>query len=204
MKTILQITPAGAKNVDDYGDVISDLPVVMLHTCVDWEFDLRSEKRDESGALERYFRDLELISGWYFAIDRDYNTDTTPKLLITEGITLDTADNRSVLHVPIADTGTSGMVEDMGEQLSRQYIAEIGGFDVEARIAVIWQFPVLVKNRIYSAGKQPVPPEVVSPEYYTAAEVRSILAGKADLSKVYLKSEIDRMLGGIETELQEI
>ena len=204
MKTILQITPAGAKNVDDYGDVISDPPVIVLHSRVDWEFDLRSETRDDSGTLERHLRDLELISGWYFAIDRDYNRDTSPKLLITEGITLDTAGNRSVLNVSIPDTGTSGMVDDMGDQLSRQYIAEIGGLDVEAHTLVTWQFPVLVKNRIYSAGKQPVPPEVIQPEYYTAVEVRSMLAGKADSSNVYLKQEIDSMFGSIETELQEI
>ena len=204
MKTILQITPSGVKTVDDYGDIISVPPVVMLHTCIDWQFDLRSEKRDDSGALERYFPALELITGWYFAIDRDYDMNTFPKLLATEGITLDTDDSKTVLHVPIPDTGTAGMVEDMGEQLSRQYTAEIGGFDADARIVVTWQFPVLVKNRIYSAGKQPAPPEITPPEYYTAIEVRSMLSGKADLSKVYQKEEIDRMIGNLENELMEI
>lgn len=204
MKTILQITPSGARCVDDYGDIMPETPSIMLNTFVSIEFDLRSEKRDDSGILERYLPDLETVTSWYFAVDRDYDRNTPPKILITDGITIDTSDTKTTLTVPIADTGTANLVEDMGSQPQRVYTCEIGGLDDQARMAVIWQFPITIKNRIYSSGSQPVPPEITFPQYYTAAEIKSLLSGKADKINVYTKSEIDSITGSIETQLAEI
>ena len=204
MKIILQITPAGARIVDNYGDIATELPELTLHTCANLEFDLRSDKRNDSGILESYTPETDSITGWYFAIDRDYDNKTQPKILITDGITLDVSDDSAILSVPIANTGTRALVEDMNNQAFRKYTAEIGGMDSEARMVVTWQFTITVKNRIYAADSNSVPPDVDETEYYTAMEIRSMLAGKADIADVYTKNEIDFIIGTIESELAEI
>ena len=201
MKIILQITPSGVKIVDNYGDAVTAPPELMLHASASLEFDLRSGKRKESGELESYIPEAGSITGWYFAIDRDYDNATLPKILITEGITFSDAGGSSILTVPIANTGTRNLVEDMNNQAYRKYTAEIGGMDSEARMAVTWQFSIMVKNRIYSAETSSVPPDVEEVKYYNAMEIKSMLAGKADIENVYTKQEVEAMMEGIEDEV---
>lgn len=204
MKTILQITPQGVKCVDSYGDAAVKTPEIMLRTFVDWEFDLRSESRRESGELAKYVPSGNGITNWYFALDRDYDKQTVPKILITEGITFQSDNEFSTLKVVIPDTGTAELVSDMEGLASRKYTAEIGALDENARAVAIWQFPVAVKNRIFDMGETAVPPHVTTPDYYTAFEINSMLAAKANVIDVYTKQEIDTMIGGVETQLSEI
>ena len=190
--------------MDNYGDLVTEPPDIMLHSCVDLEFDLRSEKRNEEGILEPFDPAASAITGWYFAVDRDFDRMTVPKILITDGITLKNSEDRFILHIPIPDTGTPALLEDMNNQASRKYTAEIGGFDADARPVVTWQFSITVKNRIFFSDSGITPPEITSPEYYTALEIKSMLSGKADRLEVYTKTEIDNLTGNIETLLSEI
>lgn len=204
MRTILQISPDGAKMTDAYGDVAVSTPEIMLHTFVTWEFDLRSSERLSSGELAQYLPEGLDIANWYFAVDRDYDSSTVPKILITEGITLDTSGETSVLKIPIPQTGTAEMTADMTGQASRKYTAEIGAMDSSARIVITWQFSITVKNRIYAGENVETPPHVTYPDYYTAFETDAKLAAKANAADVYTKTEIDSMTGNIETQLSEI
>ncbi|MBO5990123.1 MAG: hypothetical protein J6R00_00560 [Lentisphaeria bacterium] len=199
MKTVLQITPSGARTVDSYGDTSVHTPELMLHTCVDLVFDLRSVNRNEEGALEKFVLSPGAVAGWYFAIDSDYISETSPKLLIISGITLETSEKETILTVPVADTGTAELVNDLEGKASGKYTAEIGALDAEGRNVYTWQFGVVIKNRIYNGGGTASVPS--PPEGYTALQINAMLAAKADAVSVYTKSEIDSMLGDVEQQL---
>ncbi|MBR7120280.1 MAG: hypothetical protein IKC77_08785 [Lentisphaeria bacterium] len=204
MKTILQILPSGAKVVDKYGNIIVDTPEIMLHTSVVLEFDLRSEERVESGELDLFSPEKLNITGWYFALDCDFDHTTSLKILITEGIRCELSEGRALLKIPIANTGTAELVADMNGAASKRYTAEIGGLDANANMVATWQFQMTVKNRIFAGENAPAPPEVTTPEYYNAMQINSLLNAKADVGNVYSKTDIDSMLGNIEQQLAEI
>ena len=192
MKTVLQISPSGARVADRYGDTAVSEPELMLHTRAELVFDLRGMVRGESGELEKFDFSGTQVSGWYFAIDRDYDSDTAPKLLITSGITFSVTENESLLSVPIADTGTPGLTADLNGKAQAKYTAELGALDSKGRNVFTWQFGITVKNRIYNGGASEYVP--VDPDYYTALQINAMLNGKADTSNVYSRNDIDSML----------
>ena len=202
MKTILQITPGGVKTTDSYGDTAAGTPELMLFCRTGIEFDLRGTLRKTSGELEKYSGYLQDISTWYLAIDNDFNSTTPPKILVTSGITLVEDQESLLLKVPVVHTGTDALVSDMADRTTGSYTAEIGGIDSGGDIRITWQFPISVRNRIYTgSGSETVAGD---PDYYTAIQINAMLADKADRKSVYSRSEIDTMLGNVESELAEI
>lgn len=183
MKTILQITPSGAAVSDLYGDS-AKTPELILFSRVDLTFDLRGTDQDESGMLVPFAIPPFAVQEWYFALDRDFDSGTTPKLLVTSGITLEILEDKSLLHIVIPNTGFSALAEDMRGKAHQNYICEIGGFDAEAKAVVTWQFEIAVKNRIFAGN---VPPEVAAePQYLTAVQVRSLISGATGFTEEQL------------------
>lgn len=174
MKTILQITPSGARVADLYGDGAVRTPELILFSRTELLFDLRSSEQDESGRLAPLVFDPASVLEWYFAIDSSFDSDTPPKLLVTGGITVDASDGGTVVKVSVPGSATSTLVEDMRGKQQQNYICEIGGFDSDGCAVVTWQFEIAVKNRIYPGN---VPPEVASdPQYLTALQVKALIS----------------------------
>ena len=221
MKTVLQITPCGVSVVDSYGDAPATSPELMLFCRADIEFDLRGTGRRNSGELEKFSIDPENIGSWYFAIDRDFDASTAPKLLIISNILLECSESETILKIAVPNTGTEALVSDMAGSELKKYTAEIGGINLNGDICYTWQFEITVKNRIYSGnGMESIAKD---PDYYTAVQTNALLAAKADRndvytrnesdtlltskadrSDVYVRNEIDAMLGNVENLLAEI
>ncbi len=187
MKTILQITSSGAKVSDLYGDTAVQAPELVLYSRADLLFDLRSSERDEDGKLIPLDFDPASVLEWYFAVDRDFDGASLPKLLVTGTVTLEAADGETLLKVSIPNTGSSAIIEDMRGKSLQNYTCEIGGFDSDGRAVVTWQFDMAVKNRIYPGN---VPPEVISdPQYLTSSQVKALISGATGFTEEQL-SEI--------------
>ena len=184
MKTILQITPSGVKVSDLYGDS-ARTPEIFLMSRADLTFDLRGSEQEKSGILTPFKPVRNDISEWYFALDRDFDSATTPKLLITSGISCQVLDNETLLCIDIPNTGADALVRDMAGKASQNYTCEIGAFDSEGRAIHTWQFEVAVKNRIYPGT---VPPEVISdPQYLTALQIKALLSNLTGFTEEQLK-----------------
>lgn len=184
MKTILQITPSGAKVSDLYGDSAVNTPELILFSRVDLTIDLRSVEQGENGMLVPFALSPESVQEWYFALDRDFDSSSSPKLLVTSGISLEVLEDQTLLHISIPNTGSSALVQDMQGKASQNYTCEIGGFDSDARAVVTWQFEIAVKNRIYPGN---TPPDVISdPQYLTAAQVKALISGATGFTEEQL------------------
>ena len=185
MKIILQITPSGVSVSDLYGDSAVRTPEIFLMSRADLIFDLRSSEQDESGMLAPLKLAAGEIKEWYFALDRDFDSATGAKLLITSGISCQVLDDETLLFVNIPNTGTGSLAQDMAGKASQNYTCELGAFDFEGRALHTWQFEITVKNRIYPGT---VPPEVVSdPQYLTALQIRALMSDLTGFTEEQLK-----------------
>lgn len=115
--------------------------------------------------------DLQFAS-WIFYADVDYDHDTTPKLVITDGITID---EDGCIHIPIDDTNTQEMAAYLGKAETKDLKAEIVGFNSGSTLPdFCLQWDISIRNRIgEEGGGSPAP---VHDSNYTAAQVNALFA----------------------------
>ncbi len=171
---VLQISPSGAKLCDEHGDSAGIALAFSLGQHLTLEFDLRGAKSEDGILLPLETAELEQCPAFYFALGNVWNAASTPLLLRTSGITVETRNGKSILTVEIPDTGVASLVASLAGKSSAVFTCEIGGLDENALAVFVWQFQVTVCNRIYLGGDLP---ESVSgdPAYLTAAEVRALI-----------------------------
>ena len=170
----LRIAADGQEWVDRLG-VETDEPVVFIGAKALLEIDLRGERVDEEGELPVYdigqFAD---VASWYLAVDGDFNQATTPVLLKTSGIGVESVEGRTVLSVELPNTDSAGMRTALATQRSVQLTLEIGGLDGDGAVVACLQCALEVRNRVWLGDT--VPEEVTSdPEYLTGAQVAALV-----------------------------
>lgn len=184
MKTILQITSSGAKVSDLYGDTAVQAPELVLYSRTDLQFDLRGSEQDEEGKLVPFAFDPAAVLEWYFAVDRGFDGTSSPKLLVTGGVTFEASEDETMLKVSIPNTGSPALIEDMRGKSLQSYTCEIGGFDSAGSAVITWQFEIAVRNRIYPGD---APPEVISdPQYLTSSQVKAMISSATGFTEEQL------------------
>lgn len=120
-----------------------------------------------------------LAASWYLALDADYDRDTPLKLLAR-------ADDIAVspdgfLVVSIGNTNTVEMAAYLGQEPERKVICELAGYAAGQDLpAVCLQWSITVCNRITLGDGEP-PVTAPPSDYYTAAQVRALLAAGLQL-----------------------
>ena len=116
--------------------------------------------------------DFANIVSWVWYADSDYDTSTTPKLIVTTGISVD---DDGAIHIPILDTNTAEIIAYLGTAETKDLKCELAGFaagDTRPNFILQWEFSI--RNRIGNeGGGQPAP---VADSNYTAAQVDALFA----------------------------
>ena len=116
--------------------------------------------------------DFANIASWIWYADSDYDTSTTPKLIVTTGISVD---DDGAIHIPILDTNTAEIIAYLGTSEAKDLKCELAGFaagDTQPNFILQWEFSI--RNRIGNeGGGQPAP---VADSNYTAAQVDALFA----------------------------
>lgn len=126
---------------------------------------------------------LSNIVSWQWAMDMDFNEATSYILEadngdITVSTVTDTVDGTDIdyteISIPISDTNTEELAAWLGTDKSKVGLAgELVGFDADSTQVFVLQVEnFTVRNRITSLGT----PTPISPDYLTAAQVRSLIA----------------------------
>jgi hypothetical protein len=184
LSVILKIDPTGVKVTDEFGYELKKPLEIVIGTAVEFSFDLRTDKiSSETSALLPLDPVLfQSCSSFFFAIDRDFDHNTSPLLFKTDGICAETADQYTRIRVPVANTAVESLVKALGSSKSAEFSCEIAGIDSEGTACFSWIFPVVVRNRIF-LGDCRVPDSVISdPEYLNAVQVRALVASQSVLA----------------------
>lgn len=116
--------------------------------------------------------DFSSIVSWIWYADVDYDMTTTPKLIVDEGITVDTDGN---IHIPILETNTAEVIAYLGKAETKDLKCELVGLsagDTKPTFVLQWEFSI--RNRIGDeGGGSPVP---VDDQHYTVAQVNALFA----------------------------
>ena len=117
--------------------------------------------------------ELAQCVAWDFVLDNDWNTATTPKIRVYEGIKVE----NSTITIPLGDTNTTELIAYLTGAEQKSLGAELAGFD-EASVYpnFLIQFDVAVRNRRSDAGTGI--PVQVGDGMYTAAQVNALLRSK--------------------------
>lgn len=180
LKNILMISGGNSSVTDEYGSSVS-APEIKIGIAYEIDLDLRAANANgDNSILAPYpYQELSAASGFYLAIDGDWNHETTPKLFITSGISLyQDEEGHTHLHASLPNTAQPGILAAVAANKSISLFCEIGGYAASGSAAdaiFAFDFSLTIRNRIYIG--ETVPETVENdPEYLTAAQVRSIIA----------------------------
>ncbi len=153
-----------------------DTPAFLAGTAVQLNLDLRDAPDNDSGTLPPYaFSRLSPVVSWYLAIDTDFDRSTTPKLIVSTGISAaQDADGRTVLTANLPVTDGTGILSALGTSASLSVRCEIGGYDADADLVFCIRFDLAIRNRAYFPDATPDTPGS-DPEYLTNAQVRALV-----------------------------
>lgn len=169
IKTYLRAESVKAVAVDEY-DNTSDFKA-SLTRGMQAELILTLFKSD---AAENKFTasDFASIVEWTWYADSDYDLTTTPKLIVSSGISVDTDGN---IHIPILETNTAEIIAYLGKAETKDLKCELIGLaagDTTPAFVLQWEFSI--RNRIGDeGGGSPAP---VDDNHYTAAQVNALFA----------------------------
>ncbi|MGN0847870.1 MAG: hypothetical protein ACI4RA_10870 [Kiritimatiellia bacterium] len=166
----LRTTSVKATHVDEWNQPVSALPALTRGLRAELVLKLI----DENGLA---LTDEQLAyASWDFAVANDWDTETTPQLRVTEGITV--SDNE--VHIPLTETNTEELIAALGKNEQSQFGCELAGFTAgETSPEFLIQFDILVRNRRADAGTGR--PEPVGDASYSAAQIRALFAAKMEL-----------------------
>ena len=108
------------------------------------------------------------FAAWEFVIDKDYNHDTPPVILVNEGITK----NDNIITIPITPN-TLELQTAFGDTPSlTDYAGELYAYDSDGKLALVIPLPLVINNIRYDGGDGPTE----NPDaYLDAAQIRALL-----------------------------
>lgn len=180
LKNILMISGGNSSISDEYGSAVP-APEIKIGIAYEIDLDLRAANPNGDNAiLAPYpYQELSAASGFYLAIDGDWNHETTPKLFITSGISLyQDEEGHTHLHASLPNTAQPGILSAVATAKSISLLCEIGGYAASGSAAdavFAFDFSLTIRNRIYIGDEVPETVEN-DPEYLTAAQVRAVIA----------------------------
>ena len=109
------------------------------------------------------------FAAWEFVIDKDYNHDTPPVILVNEGITK----NDNIITIPITPN-TLELQTAFGNNPSlTDYAGELYAYDSDGKLALVIPLPLVINNIRYDGGDGPTE----NPDaYLDAAQIRALLS----------------------------
>lgn len=178
ISALLKIT-GGAGTWSTQYNKRSSTPEIMVGVAGRLRFDLRTSAIGPDGILLPYPAAELQSDAFYFALDIDFLQETSPKLLISDHVTLTTTDKgETYLDAVLPNTATPEILKCLASKKTLSLHGEIGGYSGSNNAdCANWAvgFELTLRNRVYIGGK--VPPEVSSdPEYLTAAQVKALIA----------------------------
>lgn len=180
LKNILMIGGGNSLITDAYGSSIA-APEIKVGIAYEIDLDLRAANTNsDNSMLAPYpYSELSAATGFYLALDGDWNHETTPKLFITSGISLyQDSDGYTHLRAELPNTAQQGILDAVAANKSVGLICEIGGYAPSGSAAnaiFAFDFNLTIRNRIYIGESVPETVEN-DPEYLTAAQVRAVIA----------------------------
>ena len=158
--------------------VLVATPSLAIGLAARFNLDLRTKELDSESRLKSVGIDeLAGVVSWYIAVDSDFNQATAPVLLNTSpDVTVSaTDDGRTILSFVAPNTYVSALIAAAKSSQSVTLTVEMGGYDGSGKLIFLLQFPLIMRNRVWTEGGSA--PEVPQdPEYLTSAQVKALIA----------------------------
>ena len=158
--------------------VLVATPSLAIGLAARFNLDLRTKELDSESRLKSVGIDeLAGVVSWYIAVDSDFNQATAPVLLNTSpDVTVSaTDDGRTILSFIAPNTYVSALIAAAKSSQSVTLTVEMGGYDGSGKLIFLLQFPLVMRNRVWTEGGSA--PEVPQdPEYLTSAQVKALIA----------------------------
>ena len=179
---ILKTTGVVGAWAEERGDV-ADTPVLTLGTRVKLRIDLRTDELSQVDDFLIPLKQEDLIcQSYYIALDVDFLQSTTPKLLNTSGLSIETDEAGHVFFVgEIPNTALPDLVAWVGIDKEKTINGEIGGFSSEDPdvASFVFQFSLNFRNRVWMGGT--VPAGTQETEYWNVDQIKAYLAQKPEV-----------------------
>ena len=181
--------------VDEFNCQINSKPVLFFGEQPVWQLRLY---QSEVGS-EPENTDISGIASWRAAVDSDWDSKTEPMCRTVNGI----AHNAStgLLTIPL-NANTVSFLDKLENRKSRDGYLEIRGYNYSGNVAMVIIIGIICHNTIDPEGDDEL--DVLDSNTASKGYVEALLAGKANVSDVYTKDEIDGMINNLENELAEI
>ncbi len=173
--------PQTLGTVRDYANAQGATAPTLVRGC---EVELKMRLFSNAEGTTPYpINQLSHIVSWQWAMDKDFNENTNYILMadnsqITVASVTDEVDGTDIeyteVSIPISNMNTAELAAWLGTSKSQSGLAgELVGFDADSRQVFVLQVEnFTVRNRITSLGN----PTPIQPDYFTAAQVRSLIA----------------------------
>ena len=122
IKTYLRAASVKAALVDEFNNAISAKANLTRGMQAEMILYLFHNEEQESAFTADDFAN---IASWIWYADSDYDTSTTPKLIVTTGISVD---DDGAIHIPILDTNTAEIIAYLGTAETKDLKCELAGF----------------------------------------------------------------------------
>jgi hypothetical protein len=179
IKGILLVDSGRGRWVDAYGKE-TQAPIVTLGVMARLVIDLRSPFEGIDDDILPPYPISEFSGlGLYFAMDVDYDKETVPPITRSSGITVANVDGKTILDIPLPDTGIAAIEAIIKKSPETGFKNELIGLNAELKAALSIEMPLGMKNRVWRPelqGEEPEPPPVEDPEWLAA--VTAIIEGK--------------------------
>ena len=180
LKNILMISGGSSSITDAYGSSMS-APEIKIGIAYTIDLDLRiANANGDNSLLAPYpYSELSAATGFYLAIDGDWNHATTPKLFVTSGISLyQDTDGFTHLRAVLPNTAQQGILNAVASNKSVSLTCEIGGYAASGSAAdavFAFDFSLTIRNRVYIGEEVPEAVEN-DPEYLISSQIQALIA----------------------------
>jgi hypothetical protein len=178
---ILKLDSTGVHLTDQFGSKQKNPFELVIGSAVELIFDLRcGEISPQTSALLPLDKTIvKECTGFYFAIDRDFNQKTAPLFLKTSGFETEFSEERTALHLFIPNTAASELVNALGSSKTAEFTCEIAGINENGAAVFSCLFALNIRNRIFINTEFPPDNVISDPAYLNTAETIALIAAEA-------------------------
>ena len=180
---IVKIDKTGSASfVNSNGVIDTSIPELTIGEGATIYLDLRSDTL-VSGALVPYDGSaFQSAAVHYVAIGQNYSPDSLS--FFNSNASLITSSDGMAISASIPTILTENLVNAVGTRKSVPMLMELGGIDESGKFIYSIQFQISLLGRIYNGDEIiPTPPEVISPDYYTAIQVDNLFVRKTNFNE---------------------
>ena len=173
-------------------------PVIPIGANVMLEISLREAATSGmTDYLPKYDASELAADSYSFALDGDYDHLTDPKMLMLSGVSVEEVADVSFvggintyLRAIIPNTNYAGLKAAVEANESIELEGEIAGHDANGVSTFVFNFPVIIRNRVWFPDDAPES-VVADPDYLNSAQVQAYIAAQVEAQVAAATAELN-------------